>query len=77
MRTQAKILKPWYFRSVVDRSITRAFRQTKSYSAVDVFNAFFLLRDISYDASRCCLKHAQKENKLVFNQYLTFHFINI
>ena len=42
------MLKSWYVRSVVDRSIT-----SKSCSAIDVLNASYC--DISYDASRCCL----------------------
>ena len=54
IRTEAKIF--WYARSVVDKSITRAFRQAKSYSAFDqllvrlpssvVFERLFVLHSL-------------------------------
>ena len=49
------------------KKITRAFRPINHPSYCN----------ISYDVSRCCLKHVSKYNKLEFNQYLTFLFINI
>ena len=68
IRTQAKILKSWYVRSVVDRSITRAFRQVKSYSAfADVFNVLFLLRYIVWCITlfKTCIKN--KTNLCLIN----------
>ena len=54
IRTEAKIF--WYARSVVDKSIARAFRQAKSYSAFDqllvrlpssvVFERLFVLHSL-------------------------------
>ena len=49
------------------KKITRAFRPINHPSYCN----------ISYDVSRCCLKHVSKYNKLEFNQYLTFLFFNI
>ena len=50
-----------------EKKITRAFRPLNHPSYCN----------ISYDVSRCCLKHVSKYNKLEFNQCLTFLFFNI
>ena len=81
IRTHAKILKPWYTRSVVDRTITLQDLFYKSASGefddggknIDIQTTQVRNANIYVMLFKTCIKI--KQTCVFYNQYLTFRFL--